>query len=89
MPPRRRGLSEADKALWAEYSRQIAPLHARDAGPAVAAEPQVPPPAPGPSPSSSLPPRPLVAGKPVKARAATPALNVGMQPGGLDSATWQ
>lgn len=97
MPPRRRGLSETDKALWAEYARLIAPMPARRPAVAAAAKPPALPPVPAASPfptpaaspSSSLPHRPLVAGKPPSPRGGASALSVGTQPGGLDSATWQ
>jgi DNA-nicking Smr family endonuclease len=80
MPPRARGLSEADKALWASYARQIAPLSGRKpAEPALSAEAE---------PVAVVPvPRAHAAVSPAKTKAAP--LSVGIQPGGIDSASWQ
>ncbi len=81
MPPRARGLSEADRATWATYARMIAPLPGR-----IAASP------PAPSPLAQPPAAPPLR-TPVRVR-GTPrpiaeTLAVGDQPGGLDKATWQ
>ena len=83
MPPRRRGLSEADQALWADYASKLAPLRGRKPGlPMAPAKPEnSPAPAPHPAPKAA-PPAP---GR----RKITAALTVGDQPGGIDSATWQ
>jgi DNA-nicking Smr family endonuclease len=77
---RTRGLSESDRALWAEYATRLVPLPGR----AVAKEPTPPaatPPSAPPQPRSAVPataPRKIVA-----------PLTVGDQPGGIDKATWQ
>jgi DNA-nicking Smr family endonuclease len=84
MPPRARVLSEADRATWATYARMIAPLPGRSADTVVE-----PPKAPLVTPAAVLPPRPAPAISARVARPATPALSVGGQPGGLDTATWQ
>jgi DNA-nicking Smr family endonuclease len=80
MSRRARGLSEADRALWAEYASRLAPLRGRLAATAPVLPPHDPP---------ALPPRPAVVA-PVKkpARMAAP-LAVGDQPGGIDKATWR
>jgi DNA-nicking Smr family endonuclease len=80
MSRRARGLSEADRALWAEYASRSAPLRGRLAATAPALPARDPP---------ALPPRPAAVA-PVKkpARMAAP-LAVGDQPGGIDKATWQ
>jgi DNA-nicking Smr family endonuclease len=82
MPPRARGLTEADKALWGNYARQIAPLPGRTP----IAEPA---PAPAATPVDATPPRPRAAAAPAVPRTKAPPLAVGTQPGGVDSATWQ
>ncbi|HVY15604.1 MAG TPA: Smr/MutS family protein [Rhodopila sp.] len=88
MPPRQRRLTDSDQALWAHYTRQVAPLPHRAPQPH-----RTPPPSPPPQaePPAVAPPRtPRVAaaapGKPRKP--AGPALSVGTQPAGLDSGTW-
>ncbi len=90
MPPRPRGLSEADQALWANYASQIAPLRRRvpkkPADPAAAASAPaaaLDQAAPGP------PARPKVAAQASKPRMAASPLSVGTQPGGIDKATWR
>ncbi|WP_428535952.1 Smr/MutS family protein [Rhodopila sp.] len=85
MPPRTRGLTEAEQALWAHYASQIAPL--RGAGrrrptPA-ASEPAAPALVP------SKPPPPQVAAQVSKPRMMASPLTVGTHPGGIDGATWQ
>ncbi len=83
MPPRRRGLSEADRSAWAAYARMVAPLHGR-ATEVIASAPVPPPPAecaPRPGMIAAPPPRPH--------RPQAAPLEVGDQPGGLDRATWQ
>ena len=83
MPPRRRGLSEADQALWADYASKLAPLRGRKAGlPPGPAKPETGPAAAPQSVPKVTPPAP---GR----RKITAALSVGDQPGGIDSATWQ
>jgi DNA-nicking Smr family endonuclease len=93
MPPRARGLTKADQALWADYAQQLLPLRGRRAA--------KPPPLPlaGKQPPAPVPePRPKVAEEPAKSsaqpakssgprRMASP-LAVGTQPGGIDKATW-
>lgn len=85
MPPRFRrlpkGLSEADQALWAQYTRQIVPLPGK--APLPLASPPAPAsaePAPAKRPVASPPARPR--------RHGAAALAVGAQPAGLDSGTW-
>ncbi|OJY65877.1 MAG: hypothetical protein BGP12_18785 [Rhodospirillales bacterium 70-18] len=74
---RRKGLSEADRATWALFARQVHVLPGR-AVPELPAE--LPPPDPAPRPALPAPSR---------ASAAMPAtLAVGNQPGGLDNSTW-
>lgn len=83
MPPRARGLSETDKALWATYASQLAPLRGR-VGLAAPAPVESPPPAKPVPPK----PRPKVADQATKPRKMASPLTVGDQPGGIDSATW-
>jgi len=81
MPRRGRTLTEQERALWRAYAATIVPLpgHALPPVPAAPAEaPPVPPPAP------ALPAAPKPAFKP-----PTPSLEVGAQPGGLDSHRWK
>ncbi len=84
MPQRQRQLSEADKTLWAKYAREIPPLHGRTGvrhpEPLLAAIE---------APANPVGHSARVAASVVGHRAKTPALEVGTQPGGLDSATWQ
>lgn len=82
MPPRARGLSEADQALWANYAQQLSPLKGRR--PKKAAQSAGPATDPPPTPASPLP-RAVPA---AKVRTITVPLAVGSQPGGLDKATW-
>jgi DNA-nicking Smr family endonuclease len=85
MARRARGLSEADRALWADYASQLAPLRGRmvqkaPAGKATPPEAVV----------AAAPPRaPAAATKSATPRKLTSALAVGDQPGGLDKAMWQ
>jgi DNA-nicking Smr family endonuclease len=84
VPPRARRLTDADKASWAAYARLIAPLPGKAAvAPSASALPEPPPPA------ASLPPQPRVPPLIAKPRTPPPVLAVGVQPGGVDSATWQ
>jgi DNA-nicking Smr family endonuclease len=103
MPPRRRGLTEADQALWTTYTRQVAPLPGKPEQPATPPEASPPtPPAKPPrrvrkptDPASATPSAPaddiaawlLARGTPVK-RHRNAALAVGDQPAGLDKSTW-
>ncbi len=79
---RRRRLSEADEALWAQYTRQIAPLPGKT--PLSPLDP-APPPSP---PASRAPVSPAAAVPPRIRRAPSVPLAVGTQPAGLDSGTW-
>jgi DNA-nicking Smr family endonuclease len=87
MPPRARGLSEADQALWANYASQIAPLRGRfgkkscgTAAPDPVAKP--------PSAAPSEPARPKLPAQASRPRMMASPLAVGTHPGGLDKATW-
>src|SRR3954469_21490620 len=92
MRPRARGLSEADRALWADYATRLEPLPGRGAAkqpvaPAATkrlASPVTPPPAPPLAPPQSRPPVAVAAPRKIVA-----PLTVGDQPGGIDKATWQ
>jgi len=75
--PRRKTLSETDRAEWASYARLVRPLAGR-------AMPELPEPAPMPEPI--LRPAHPVSPRPPPARPAT--LSVGDQPGGLDNSSW-
>jgi DNA-nicking Smr family endonuclease len=83
MPPRARGLSEADRALWANYASQLVPLRGRTGQ-------QRPDPKPS-TPQAPLDPqpRPNVAAQATKPRKMASPLTIGDQPGGIDTATWQ
>lgn len=83
MPPRPRGLSSADQALWADYASKLVPLRGR-----------TPKPAPRPAvvdagPATPPQPRPKVAAQATRPRKMASPLSVGDQPGGIDRATWQ
>jgi DNA-nicking Smr family endonuclease len=83
MRPRARGLSEADRELWADYATRLVPLSGR----AVARQQAAP--AKAVNPPASAQPR---TGKTVAttiARKVVAPLTVGDQPGGIDKATWQ
>ena len=88
MPSRRRGLTEAEQALWANYASQIAPLRGRGGKPLAGAKKLEP------ATASAAPPaikqaRPKVAAQASKPRMMASPLTVGIHPGGIDSATWQ
>ncbi|WP_428489620.1 Smr/MutS family protein [Rhodopila sp.] len=85
MPPRTRGLTAAEQALWANYASQIAPLRsgARRRPTPTSSEPAAP------APAAFNPPRPPVATQASKPRMMASPLTVGTHPGGIDSATWQ
>ena len=85
MPPRTRGLTEAEAALWASYAGQIAPLRGRPGKPPAAPEPTT---EAAPAPAAK-PPRPPVAAQASKPRMMASPLTVGSHPGGIDTATWQ
>jgi DNA-nicking Smr family endonuclease len=78
---RPRGLTEGDRATWADYVRHIAPLAGRQ-------RPEPPPELPpGPLAAPIAPTAPIMRALP--AAPARPApLVVDRQPGGLDNATW-
>ena len=83
MRTRHRTLSEHDRAVWAGYIRHVAPL------PGVVAPetpPNPPPGPPPPEPQADLAARLLLV--PRTAAPRLPPLVVGMQPPGVDSATW-
>jgi DNA-nicking Smr family endonuclease len=85
MPRRARGLSEADRALWADYVSRLAPLRGRavqKAPAAVAARPVL-------EAAAATPRVPAAVTQLAALRKQTPALAVGDQPGGIDKATWQ
>lgn len=78
MPPRRRTLSEHDRAEWANYARRIAPLK----GTTPVAAPA----------EASVTPVVVRLDEPVRATrrlAASAPLAVGGQPGGVDASTWK
>jgi DNA-nicking Smr family endonuclease len=78
---RRPRLTEADRAHWALYARQIAPL--RGSGPNSPAAPKPEPPvAADPLPQAKPKFRPAT-------RAQAAPIAVGDNPGGVDRATWQ
>jgi DNA-nicking Smr family endonuclease len=83
MAVRARGLSEADRALWANYTGQLTPLRGRGGERRPDAKPASPPALVDP------PPRPKVAAQATKPRKMASPLTVGDQPGGIDSATWR
>jgi DNA-nicking Smr family endonuclease len=90
MPPRARGLSEADQALWANYASQIAPLRSRPGKKSPRSEtPRSETPEPTAKPTASAETRPKIAAAVSKPRMIALPLSVGTQPGGLDKATWQ
>lgn len=87
MPPRTRGLTEAEQALWANYASQIAPLRGRigrHKGESDSADRSIEAAAP-----TAKPTRPKVAAQASKPRMMASPLTVGTHPGGIDSATWQ
>jgi DNA-nicking Smr family endonuclease len=77
-PPRRRGLTETDRAEWSAFTRTIRPL--RGTKPKTS-EPE--PTRPEPPQAAAAPPA-----RPARTRAPAQALSVGNQPGGLDTASW-
>jgi DNA-nicking Smr family endonuclease len=97
MPPRPRGLSETDRALWANYASQLTPLRgcAGKSSPGsamgAAAKPgsiTSEPAAEALQTASAGPARPKVAAQASKPRMMASPLAVGTQPGGIDKATW-
>jgi DNA-nicking Smr family endonuclease len=91
MPPRARPLSEAERALWANYAEQLAPLRGRPVKKTLeppqptASQPAAEPPPVPARPRTAAPARLPSA---IAARNKTAPLAVGAQPGGLDKATW-
>jgi len=77
-PARVRAISETDRAIWAQYARLVRPLPGRSI-------PDAPPPAPPvPPPFIQAPPAPRLA----PSRAPLASLATGIQPPGVDNATW-
>jgi DNA-nicking Smr family endonuclease len=76
MPIRRRGLTERDRAEWAQFAQAIKPLPGREM-PLARPSPVLPASQPRETPLA-LPPTP----------AQPSTLSVGSHPGGLDSSTW-
>jgi DNA-nicking Smr family endonuclease len=80
MNPGRRGrLTEADRTDWARYARHVAPLagKVRPEAPPVAAS--------GPAPAAASA---VAAPRPPPPRSGLPPLGIGIQPPGVDNATW-
>jgi DNA-nicking Smr family endonuclease len=75
-------LTDADRALWANYVSALAPLRRRIGEKRTGSTPAAPPP---PSDPKALP---RLAAQAVKSRTITFPVSVGDQPGGIDSATW-
>ena len=80
MPPPTRNLTEADQALWTNYARYLSPLRGRVPKSANVSLPE--PPSPGTQPQQPPP-------KASKPRMIASPVTVGVQPGGLDKATWR
>ena len=81
-PSRRRGLTEADRAIWAGYVQSVAPLDG-------VARPEAPPaplPVLGETGGVAAPALPAAASVPAVQRMGP--LIVGIQPPGVDNATW-
>ncbi len=74
---RRKALTEADRAEWAAYAAKVRPLPGVVAPP----PPVVPPPVVVAAPSVPPPARPVASGP--------AALHIGVNPGGLDAASWK
>ena len=87
MSRRPRGLTETDRAQWAEYASQLRPLGAR-----IASVPGAVQEAGAVSePGAVQEPRTVVPQQPARriARVPPPPLSIGDAPGGVDKATWQ
>lgn len=92
MPRRLRGLSEADRALWASYAGQLTPLRGRGGARRSEPEAAVPQAVQFQAPAGvqpDPPTRPKVAAQATKPRKMASPLTVGDHPGGIDTATWQ
>ncbi len=81
MPPRPRLLTETDRAAWADYVRHVRSMPGR---------PALPTPPPAAVPPSAAAPRPAIKAPAPAARTspAAPSLVTGLQPPGLDNASW-
>jgi len=79
MPPARRALTEAERQAWAAFAHAVRPLPGR------AAIPPPPRPVSGSEAAASQPHRPV--SRPLQGVGFASIL-IGMQPGGLDNATW-
>jgi DNA-nicking Smr family endonuclease len=85
-PPRaRRGLTEAERALWQLYTTraQVAPLPGKALAPVP--QPPSPPPAPSPAATPTTPPKPKPAAVPHRGI----ELQIGHAPPGLDGKRWK
>ncbi len=82
MPPRVKTLSQPDREAWASYVRQVRALTGR----------ALPEPVAPPSPPAAVPapaPRKMAAAMLTRPKGApAPAVVTGLQPPGLDNATW-
>ncbi len=82
MTPRRRVLSDTDRAAWADYVRHVAALPGREAPPALAA------PAAAPAAVGESAPRTAPLPPAIRLLSPPPPLSVGAQPAGVDNSTW-
>jgi DNA-nicking Smr family endonuclease len=78
---RRRGLTEADRALWQAYTARaaVAPLPGK----------ALPAPPPEPIPPTITPPPPAAPSPPTRPKGPPPELHVGAAPPGLDARRWK
>lgn len=76
---RTRGLSEADRALWRAYAREVVPLPGRELPPEAEAPPPAPVVADVPAPRPAPPP----------VRWTLPEITVNAPPPGLDDRRWR
>ena len=79
MPGSRTGLTEQDRAEWAQYARQVTPLSGR----------HPPPPPLAPTTPAPAQPRAAAPGSAASAQRVVQPIIVGRQPPGVDNATWQ
>jgi DNA-nicking Smr family endonuclease len=77
MARRARALAEQDRANWAAYARTLKPLP----GHTIPDLPEIPPEPPATRAVSPLPP-------PIPTRKPLAPLSIGLQPAGVDNATW-